>query len=99
MTRSFGDQVACKAGVHALPEIRQFVINPDDKVVVIASDGVWEFMTNVLVLQIIEPFIEDKNAEGAAEALIRQAFHAWQSREKNIDDITCVILFLDASAD
>ena len=46
MSRSFGDSVACKAGVHAVPEIKMFEIQPNDKVIVIASDGIWEFLTN-----------------------------------------------------
>ena len=43
----------------------------DDKFIVIASDGVWEFLNNDDVASIVLPFFEKRNAEGAAEALVR----------------------------
>ena len=67
----------------------------EDKFIVIASDGVWEFLKNEEVADIVLPFFEKKNAEGAAEALVREAYRRWKSEEDVIDDITCVILFLD----
>jgi len=36
-----------------------------------------------------------KNAEGAAEALVKAAFKKWKREENVIDDITCIIVFLD----
>lgn len=44
MTRSFGDGTAAKVGVNAIPELTEFDLTPDDKVLVLASDGVWEFL-------------------------------------------------------
>jgi hypothetical protein len=41
------------------------------------------------------PFYEIGNAEGAAEALVRESCLKWKSVEEIIDDITCVIIFLD----
>lgn len=46
MSRSFGDSTASRVGVNAIPEIKIFDLNPDDRVLVIASDGVWEFLEN-----------------------------------------------------
>jgi serine/threonine protein phosphatase PrpC len=42
-----GDAVACRGGVMAEPEIFEYVINKEDKMIVIASDGVWEFLENI----------------------------------------------------
>ena len=42
MSRSFGDQVAHKVGVHAVPEISELRLVPSDKILVLASDGVWD---------------------------------------------------------
>jgi len=47
MTRSFGDATAARVGVNAIPEIKEFTLNKDHKFAVIASDGVWEFMSNM----------------------------------------------------
>jgi serine/threonine protein phosphatase PrpC len=68
----------------------------DDKFIVIASDGVWEFLNNDDVANIVNPFFEKRNAEGAAEALVRESYLRWKHEEDDIiDDITCVIIFLD----
>jgi serine/threonine protein phosphatase PrpC len=95
MTRSFGDAVAARVGVTAEPELRELELSNNDKFMVLASDGVWEFMRNEEVGRIIYPFYLKKNAEGAAECLVREAFKKWKKEEDIIDDITCIVIFLD----
>lgn len=56
MTRSFGDGVAHSVGCNAEPEMSEYTFTKDDKVVVIASDGVWEFLENIDVAKIVYPF-------------------------------------------
>ena len=46
MTRSFGDQAAAQVGVIATPEILEMNLVEGDQFIIIASDGVWEFITN-----------------------------------------------------
>lgn len=46
MSRSFGDLVACRVGVHAVPEITELRMTSADKIIILASDGVWEFLEN-----------------------------------------------------
>jgi len=63
---------------------------------VIASDGVWEFLSNDEIARIVKPFFEVKNAEKAAEAVVKESYLRWKREEEGIvDDITCVIVFLD----
>lgn len=95
MSRSFGDAMAARVGVNAVPEIKEFSLTPEDKIMVLASDGVWEFLQNQDVANIVYPFYLQKNAEGAAENLVRAAFKRWKREESVIDDITCIIVFLD----
>ncbi len=95
MTRSFGDTVAARVGVNAVPECDVIELSKDDKFIVLASDGIWEFMKNIEVAKIIYPFYQKKNAEGAAESLVREAFKKWRKEEEVIDDITCIVIFLD----
>jgi serine/threonine protein phosphatase PrpC len=95
MTRSFGDQVAARVGVNAVPELGELELTKDDKFIVLASDGIWEFLKNTDVARIIHPFYLKKNAEGAAESLVREAFKRWKKEEDVIDDITCIVIFLD----
>ena len=46
MSRSFGDHAAAEVGVIAEPEIIEMNLTEEDKFIVIASDGVWEFLSN-----------------------------------------------------
>lgn len=56
MSRSFGDQVASRVGVNAVPEMGELRLTKEDKVIVVASDGVWEFLENQEVANIVYPF-------------------------------------------
>ena len=46
MSRSFGDSTAARVGVNAVPEVMMFELTVEDRVLVLASDGVWEFLEN-----------------------------------------------------
>lgn len=46
MSRSFGDRIAHSVGVSHEAETYQFTLGLNDKFLVIASDGVWEFLSN-----------------------------------------------------
>lgn len=46
MSRSLGDQVAQSVGVSPEPEITIYDIDINDRYIIIASDGVWEFLSN-----------------------------------------------------
>jgi serine/threonine protein phosphatase PrpC len=77
-------------------EILELDLGKDDKYIVLASDGVWEFLQNDEVAAIVRPFYETKNAEKAAEAVVRESYLRWKREEEGIvDDITCIIIFLD----
>ena len=56
MSRSLGDQIAHSVGVSSLPEIKSRYIGINDKFVVIGSDGVWEFLSNQDVAEVVLPF-------------------------------------------
>lgn len=46
MSRSFGDYVASTVGVISEPEIIYHKLNQKCGFLVVASDGVWEFLSN-----------------------------------------------------
>lgn len=56
MSRSFGDHCAAEVGVIADPEVLEMNLCEQDKYLIIASDGVWEFLSNEEVIKIVEPF-------------------------------------------
>jgi serine/threonine protein phosphatase PrpC len=95
MSRSLGDRIAHSVGVSSHPEVKEFLIDIEDKFVVIASDGLWEFMDNEEVSRIVGPFYDQNLPESAANALVKAAHARWLEKEEVIDDITVVIVFLE----
>lgn len=57
MSRSIGDKVASSVGVIAVPILNSFKIYSElDQFVVIASDGIWDVMENIEVVDFVEKF-------------------------------------------
>lgn len=98
MSRSLGDKVAQSVGVIPVPEILDYTLTPNDQFILIASDGVWEFMSNVDVARLVYPYVEKNAPEAAANALVKEATKRWKKEEEVIDDITCIIIFLDVKS-
>ena len=44
MTRCFGDQIAKYIGVTSHPDIQFFEVKQKDKILLIASDGIWDVL-------------------------------------------------------
>ena len=78
------------------PEILEYTLSEYDQFLLIASDGVFEFMSNVDVARLVFPYVEKNAPEAAANALVKEATKRWKKEEEVIDDITCVIIFLEA---
>lgn len=53
MSRSIGDRIASSVGVIPEPEFFELELNKDDKFIVIASDGIWEFIDNNKCVEIV----------------------------------------------
>lgn len=62
MTRSLGDSLAKHIGVIAEPEIFMFKFHKDDRILVLASDGIWEFLSNEEVAELVFPFFFTNDA-------------------------------------
>lgn len=88
-TRSLGDKVAEGLGVTAEPEILIRQILTNDKYVVIASDGVFEFLNNQMVADIVA---EKEDPLDACHAVVAAAYDLWLRYDVRTDDITIVIL-------
>ena len=59
MSRSYGDLAAESVGVFAEPEITETVLGAEDRFLIFASDGVWEFITSQEACDLVAPFLED----------------------------------------
>ena len=66
-------------------------LEPDDKFVIIASDGVFEFLTNQMVAG---ECALHSDPLAACKAVVAQAYHLWLQYEVRTDDITMIALYL-----
>jgi serine/threonine protein phosphatase PrpC len=94
MSRSIGDRIVTKAGVIAEPEIIDLELEEEDKFVVIGSDGLWEFLSNEKIVELVTPFYQKNQLEAACNCLVRTAVECWNQFDNMVDDITCIIISL-----
>ncbi len=78
MSRSLADFVSKSVGCSCIPEIIEERIESTSQFMVVASDGVWEFLTNEAVYKIVEPFYKKQDPEGASNKLIDEAAKLWK---------------------
>ena len=94
MSRSFGDELAKKVGVCCEPEVKIFPYNKDDKFIVIASDGLWEYVNNEEVVEIVGKFQEKNDCDGAVSELYELSRERWIKFDDYIDDISIIVVFI-----
>lgn len=98
-TRSLGDSVAESLGVNAEPELLTMAVSPTERLVVIASDGVFDVVSNQEVVDLC--FIHRDDPALACIELIDKSHKEWllnddcDEDKANYDDMTCIVLFFD----
>ena len=93
MSRSIGDFIASKLGVIPEPKFLEEKIDKDTKFIVVASDGVWEFLDNDTVKNMVMPYYDKKDPIGACKELIKKSTEFWNQEDIVVDDITCIVVF------
>lgn len=102
MSRSLGDILAHGDGVVHVPFRDIYPLEEGDDFVVIASDGVWDMLSNRAVLDIATECIV-KGRRGASgtwdpqdvsETIAKAARTKWEKDHSRIDDITCLVVKL-----
>ncbi|OAY78599.1 putative protein phosphatase 2C 59, partial [Ananas comosus] len=83
VSRAFGDRLL-KQYVVADPEIKEEVIDGSLEFLILASDGLWDVVSNEEAVAIVRP-IEDP--EQAAKKLLQEAY-----QRGSADNITCVVV-------
>ncbi|CAL1407537.1 unnamed protein product [Linum trigynum] len=93
MSRAFGDYCIKDFGLISVPEVTQRHISSKDQFVIMATDGVWDVVSNQEAVQIVSS-VTDRSK--AAKCLVKAAMKAWRRRRRGIamDDISAVCLFL-----
>ena len=93
MSRSIGDFVASTLGVIPEPVFIEETIDKDTKFIIIGPDGIWEFLENQKVANIVLPYYQKNDPDGACKALIKEATEWWNKEDIVIDDITVIVVF------
>ncbi|GAX10411.1 hypothetical protein FisN_21Lh106 [Fistulifera solaris] len=89
MSRSLGDVVAHSAGVISDPEFTEFELNPEtDKFLVVATDGLWEFVDNQETVEFVD---SQPGPTDAVDVLVTEAATRWMHEEQVIDDTTIIV--------
>lgn len=92
MSRSLGDAVAHTAGVISEPEFTERDLDPaTDKFVVVATDGLWEFISNEETANMV---VETASPSLSVESLVTEACTRWMAEEQLIDDTTIITAYL-----
>lgn len=99
MSRCLGDLMGHQdCGISAEPEVCELQVTPEDHILLLCSDGVWEFITPAEAVGIVNEFPSSK-AMVAAERLAKEAWDRWIKEEGGavVDDITVVLIYLQHS--
>lgn len=94
-TRSVGDEIIHAYGVSSDVDC---IVHPrtlQDRFMVIASDGIFEFIPNEEVLELVSSCA---TVEAAAEKLIKTAKKRWIDAEESSDDCTVIVIKMQTQA-
>ncbi|KAG1335056.1 protein phosphatase 2C and cyclic nucleotide-binding/kinase domain-containing protein [Cocos nucifera] len=95
-TRSIGDSIAESIGVIAVPEIFVMELTSNHPFFVIASDGVFEFLSSQTVVDMVAKF---KDPHDACAAIVAESYRLWLQYETRTDDITIIVVHINGLTD
>ncbi|RDX64222.1 putative protein phosphatase 2C 34, partial [Mucuna pruriens] len=92
ISRAFGDYCVKDFGLISLPDVTQTKLTTRDQFLILATDGVWDVMSNEEAVKIVG---STAHKEKAASRLVKCAMHEWKRKRRGIaiDDISAICLF------
>uniref|UniRef100_J3LB01 protein-serine/threonine phosphatase n=1 Tax=Oryza brachyantha TaxID=4533 RepID=J3LB01_ORYBR len=93
MARSLGDFRLKRHGVISTPEVTSRRVSAADLFIVLATDGVWDVLSNEEVVSIV---CATPRKQHASKAVVEAAVQRWRSKfpTSRVDDCSAVCLFL-----
>ena len=89
-TRSIGDAMAESIGVISTPEVRVHTVSDNDRFMILATDGVWEFLSSQEAVDVVQ---KCNSPFEAALKLIEESYKLWMEFDDHTDDISVVVIF------
>ena len=93
MSRSIGDMDAKKIGVIPNPQIVEYTIDHSSKYLILASDGIWEFIGSEDAMKYSNKYYIRNDPIGLCHDLSKRAIALWEKNDCIIDDITVLVVF------
>lgn len=93
MSRSFGDKLGKEIGIIVDPIINEYNLNINVKYILIASDGIWEILTNEKIMEIGNKYYVMNDPDNFCQNLLKISTELWERKSKNIDDITLIVIY------
>ena len=102
MSRSIGDKIAHSIGVINEPEILEFNLDENSKYIILGSDGIWQFLKNEDIINIIfEKNQKEKQKNNSKEIIckkiIKEAVKNFIENDEYVDDITISLVSINKS--
>lgn len=96
MSRAFGDYCLKDFGLISVPEVTQRLITGTDQFIVLATDGVWDVISNQEAVDIVS---STKDRRKSARKLVKCAIQAWKHKKRGIslDDCSAICVFFHSS--
>lgn len=95
MSRSVGDDIAASVGVVSDPEFMSRVIGNKDFFIILASDGLWEFISSKEAVQVVGNLLDSGKQAFACDELVSLAVKRWNKIDGGVDDITVLVVFIN----
>ncbi|KAH9734403.1 putative protein phosphatase 2C 33 [Citrus sinensis] len=97
MARAFGDFCLKDFGLISVPDISYRRLTDKDEFIVLATDGIWDVLSNEEVVDIVA---SAPARSSAARSLVESAVRAWRRKypTSKVDDCAVVCLFLDSNS-
>ncbi|MED6147897.1 hypothetical protein PIB30_048215 [Stylosanthes scabra] len=96
MARAFGDFCLKDFGLISVPDVSYHRLTENDEFVVLATDGIWDVLSNEEVVDIVA----SAPRPNAARSLVESAVKAWRMKFPlcKVDDCAAVCLFVDSDS-
>lgn len=92
ISRAFGDHCMKDFGLISVPDVTHTKITNRDHFVILATDGVWDVISNQEAVNIVSA---TPHKEKAAQSLVKCAMREWKRKRSSIamDDMSAICLF------
>ena len=91
-TRTLGDSMAHELGVICEPETSQHTLTPQDQFLVLASDSIFQYLTNQSVIDILSKF---DNLVEACRCVIIEAYELYQQFENTSPEFSIMAIRME----